>query len=255
MLKFEIIPVIDILNSTVVHAIKGERSKYKKLRSYLFSSINPKNIIKVLNKCFNFTKFYVADLDAILTKRPNTVLLTDITSILESHIILDPGIETENDIKKYMKIKIHKLIFGLETIQNLSLISTGLQMFGKDNIIVSIDMYNGKILSKNEEIKNKKITNIVQEIENLGVKEIILLDLFRIGQKLGGIPKLYNNIKKIFNGHIYVGGGIRDLDDIKLYHKEGFSGVLIGTALYDGTIKISEIKSFISLIDNYLTNR
>ena len=47
MSQFEIIPVIDILNSKVVHAVKGERSKYKRLRSYLFNSSNPKDIIKI----------------------------------------------------------------------------------------------------------------------------------------------------------------------------------------------------------------
>ena len=32
MKKFKIIPVIDILNSEVVHAVKGEREKYKPLK-------------------------------------------------------------------------------------------------------------------------------------------------------------------------------------------------------------------------------
>ncbi len=243
MSNFEIIPVIDILNSKAVHAVKGERSKYKPLKSYLFNSNYPKEIIKILKIKVNFPKFYIADLDAIMNKRPNIELITEISMDLKIKILLDSGIENRGDLKKYINLGIHKLIFGLETILDYNTITAGLQILGKNRIIVSIDMYNGKIISKNEEIKNRGIIKVIQKIEDLGVREIILLDLFRIGQKLGGIPKLYDNIKREFHGKIYVGGGIKDINDIKLYIRREFSGVLIGTALYDGTININELKS------------
>ncbi|GAI69286.1 unnamed protein product, partial [marine sediment metagenome] len=81
-------------------------------------------------------------------------------------------------------------------------------------------------------------------IENLGVEKIILLDLYKVGQKLGGIPQLYQEIRDEFKGNIIVGGGIKDMDDIKLYNRHNFSGVLIGTALHDGTINFDKIRKF-----------
>ncbi|MBY9007568.1 MAG: hypothetical protein KGD63_12510 [Candidatus Lokiarchaeota archaeon] len=244
MPKLEIIPVIDILNSNAVHAMKGERSKYKNLKSDLFNSTNPKIIIEELNKQFNFSKFYIADLDSILNNKPNFDLLKQITSIQGIKIILDPGIEDEEDIKNFLNYNNHRLIFGLETIQDFNIISAGIEILGVEKLIVSIDMYEERIFSKNKKFNKKKVKPFIHKIENLGVQEIILLDLKRVGQKLGGIPKLYNAIKRIFSGKIYVGGGIRDLDDIRLYRRRGFSGVLIGTALYDGTIKIDDIRTF-----------
>ena len=56
MKSFKIIPVIDILNSTAVHAKKGERTKYKPIQSTLFQSSNPVEIIRKIKKnliCMN----------------------------------------------------------------------------------------------------------------------------------------------------------------------------------------------------------
>jgi uncharacterized protein related to proFAR isomerase len=103
-------------------------------------------------------------------------------------------------------------------------------------------MYKGKILSNSKEFKNYPILNVIEKIEMLGVKELILLDLFRVGLKLGGVPKLYLDILQNFNGNIYIGGGIKNLNNILQYKSEGFSGVLIATALYDGTIEIGKLK-------------
>ena len=106
-------------------------------------------------------------------------------------------------------------------------------------------MYNEVIQTNIKEIRNQDIFEIVRKIEDLGVVNIILLDLFKVGQKIGGIPALYLKIREDFNGKILVGGGIKDIQDIKKYKSSNFSGVLIGTALYDGSIKIEELRNFL----------
>ena len=45
-----------------------------------------------------------------------------------------------------------------------------------------------------------------------------------------------------FNGDILVGGGIKNFKDILDYKEKNFSGVLIATALYDGTIDIKKLR-------------
>jgi len=242
MNRFKIIPVIDILNSRAVHAIKGDRENYKPLKSGLFETTDPTNIIKTLNKKYNFNEFYIADLDSILKKKLNIQILKQIGNIENVKIIIDPGIVTPKEIKNFTQINFRALILGLETIKNLKAINKSIEFLGINKVIVSIDMYKGKILSNAKEFKNYPMLNVIEKIEMLGVKTLILLDLFRVGLKLGGVPQLYIDILQNFNGDIYVGGGIKNLNDILQYKDEGFSGVLIATALYDGTIEIEKLK-------------
>jgi len=241
--QFRIIPVVDLLNSIAVHAIKGKRDKYKPLRTPLINSADPLKIIQFLNQSLNFKEFYIADLDSIINRSPNIQLISDILSISSIEVILDPGITSINDINLYSKLRLNNIILGLETINNIEVIRDTLKILGADRVIVSVDMYRGKVISKTKEWNHQRPAKIVTELEKLGIKELILLDLFRVGQKVGGIPQSYLEIKKLFSGNVLVGGGIRDIEDLIALKEENFSGVLIATALYDKSIDIEDLKN------------
>jgi len=242
MNSFRIIPVIDILNSEAVHAIKGERAKYKPLKSKLFNSSDPVEIIEILKEKYNFNEIYLADLDAILRKKPNFDILSKISDIQNLDIILDPGIIKKEDLLNFSDIKINKLILGVETINRFEVIKESLEIFDRTKLIISIDMFKSKILSTIKDLNSITPLELIFKLKNLGVRELILLDLFRVGQKLGGIPPLYLKIRKNFENNILVGGGIRDFNDLVDYKRYNFSGVLIATALYDGSINIKKLK-------------
>ena len=118
---------------------------------------------------------------------------------------------------------------------------------GKSKLVVSIDMYKEKVISNARGLRNKSIIEIIKKIEEIGIKELILLDLFRVGQKIGGIPQQFLEIQGSFKGSIYVGGGIKDYKDIQNFKDHNFAGVLIATALYDGTINIEKVSNFSNL--------
>jgi len=244
MTRFKIIPVIDILNSKAVHAKKGERTKYKPLKSKLIQSSNPVEIIQLFKKKYGFNDFYVADLDSIINKNPNLPILKEILEISDMNIILDPGIVNLEDIYLFSRFNIKNLILGLETLKSITLIDQSLQILDQNKIIISIDMYNGQILSSAKDIKNQNPLKLIKKIESLGIKNIILLDLFRVGQKIGGIPPLYLDLLHNFTGNIFIGGGIKNYRDILDYKEQNFSGILIATALYDGTVDIEKLRYF-----------
>ena len=242
MREFKVIPVLDILKSEIVHAIRGERDKYKPLKSKLFNSSDPVEILKALRTKFQFNEFYIADLDAILNKKPNLQILNQILKISGISIIIDPGIVDSNDVLQYSKLDIKKLIIGLETIRSVDEVINALNLLGKEKLIVSIDMYKEKVITRAKGLRNKAPLEIIRKIQALGINEIILLDLFRVGQKMGGIPPIYLEIQKFFSGNVYVGGGIKDYKDILSYIQQKFAGILIATALYDGSIDIEKVR-------------
>ncbi len=242
MILFKIIPVIDILNSEVVHAVKGKRTEYCPLRSKLFDTTKPYDIITILSEKYGFNDIYIADLDSIVRKKPNISLISRIIEELDVNLILDPGIIDVKDLHLYKQLKLKSLILGLETIKTFKVIENALKIFEQNKIILSIDMYNGKLISNINEIKNKNPLEVIEKIEKLGINNYILLDLHRVGQKKGSNSQLYFDIRQKYDGNFIVGGGIKDLNEIKIFQREKFAGVIIATALYDGSINIEELK-------------
>ncbi len=243
MADFKIIPVLDIMNSEAVHAVRGERAKYLPLQSELVKTSNPVEVIKILKQKFNFSEFYIADLDAIIKKRPNFEILSKILKNLDVKINIDPGIVNKEDILKYSELNINKLILGLESIKNYDVIDNCINTFGQERVIVSIDMFDGKIISNIKELSDQNPIVAINKIKRYNINELILLDLKRVGRKMGGIPRQYLEIRQKFKGNLLVGGGIKDIKDVVMYKNKGFSGVLIATALHDGTIDLEELKS------------
>ncbi|MHA1472685.1 MAG: HisA/HisF-related TIM barrel protein [Promethearchaeota archaeon] len=131
MNNFRIIPVIDILNSQAVHAIRGERENYQGLKSVLVNGSNPVRIASKLKIDYLFSEFYIADLDAILQRKPNIAILSKILAIPGVEIMLDPGIRTKKNIEKYYNFNLKSLILGLETLKDLKVITECLNLFGK----------------------------------------------------------------------------------------------------------------------------
>jgi phosphoribosylformimino-5-aminoimidazole carboxamide ribonucleotide (ProFAR) isomerase len=179
-----------------------------------------------------------------MKKAPNLQLLKKIFNIPSLKVIIDPGIQSTADIEIYSNLKIHKLILGLETISDPKIFTDCIRIFGSERTIVSIDMFNEVIQTKIEKYHNLSLIDIVQNIEAFGIKEIILLDLYKVGQKSGGIPLIYKNIRDSFKGQVIVGGGIKDFKNVSDYYNNNFSGVLIGTALHDGSIPIDKIREY-----------
>ncbi|MFW9825253.1 MAG: HisA/HisF-related TIM barrel protein, partial [Candidatus Thorarchaeota archaeon] len=212
--------------------------------SYLFKTSNPIDVLKTLSFNYKFKNFYIADLDGIINHKPNFQLLSKILQIPGIRVMIDPGITEIKDLLDFIKFDINKLIIGLETVQNWGVIQEALRLLGENRLIISLDMYKEKVISKAESIKNKSLIEIVKILRENGVNNLILLDLYRVGQKIGGIPQQYLKIKDFFNGKVYVGGGIRDFKDLMKYEELRFSGVLLATALYDGTIDIERLRKY-----------
>jgi phosphoribosylformimino-5-aminoimidazole carboxamide ribotide isomerase len=185
-----------------------------------------------------------------MKKQPNFNLLGKIIDHYEFDLIIDPGIISIDDVMKYYSFGIKKLILGLETLKNLNVLIDTIDILGINNLYISLDMFSERVITEIKEFKHQSAINVTKELDKLGIQKIILLDLYRVGQKMGGIPPLYHKIRKLYQGKILVGGGIKNLSDIKMYYTAGFSGVLIGTALYDGSINIQKLRNLINKYDS-----
>ncbi|MCW3997511.1 MAG: HisA/HisF-related TIM barrel protein [Candidatus Bathyarchaeota archaeon] len=238
----KIIPVIDILNGKVVHAKGGIRNEYQPLKTSLFASSNPIDIVIKLEK-MGFKDLYLADLDSIIKKQTNFSLLENIRDSSKIDLMVDAGVTNKDLAIRLFKRNVTKVIVGTETLVSIVFLKDAVEFFGKDKIIVSLDLANGKILNRFNLKGQKRPEAFLETVENLGVSQIIILDLARVGSKKGVNIQLIKKILRNLKLDVYVGGGIRDIEDLIELKQLGVSGSLIGTALYSKTIDIDDLRN------------
>ncbi len=223
---------MDILNGSVVHAVKGERSKYKPIQgSMICDSSDPFEIISSVKP----HELYIADLDHIQDIGDNFEIIKKISG--KTKTMVDIGVKNMEDVQKCAQIA-DTVIIGTETAYFDVIEKAAIQF--PDRIIVSIDMKNGYVLTKDMTMEDRP-EDIIKRLNNIEINEIILLDLGKVGTGAGIDENFLNDIADLSRHNILVGGGIKNLGDIETLRRLGINGALAATALHNGNIPISFI--------------
>jgi len=231
---FRIIFVLDILNGTAVHAVRGERSKYKPVTgSSICGSSSPLELISALAP----GEVYIADLDRLQRQGDNFELIEKISG--KTRTMADIGAENMNDVEKCAKIS-DTVILGTETASFDLIEKAAVRFPGRIN--VSIDMKGGKVLTKdrNMDVKPAELVKLLNDHE---IRDIIVLELTRVGTCDGIDVDFLKEITAVSSHNVIVGGGIKDMDDIEALKQIGISGALVATAVHCGKIPADLIRT------------
>ncbi len=237
----KVIPVIDILNGKVVHAFKGQRKEYRPLQSSLISSVDPLTVAKAF-KDFGFTDLYVADLDAIVDCSTQFYGLEQIFKETNLKLTVDAGITNIERAQKLIDSGVSKLVVGTETLQSLEFVSQAVDQFGRDRVVVSLDLRGERVLVNLGFETQIDPMFLLQRFRDMGVSEVIVLDLTRVGSGEGVNVPFLKKVMQEIGVKVYAGGGVRDIADLEELSNIGVSGVLIATALHSGKISVTDLK-------------
>jgi phosphoribosylformimino-5-aminoimidazole carboxamide ribotide isomerase len=237
----KIIPVIDILNGRVVHAVRGKRKEYHPLQSILTKSTTPEEVAKAF-KDLGFTELYVADLDAIIDCSISFQPIGNIAEKTGIKLMVDAGITNIERAQKLLNNGVSKLIIGTETLQSKKFVEQAVDIFGTDRIVVSLDLKDDKILVKIGFDGCLNPICLLQDFKRIGVSQVVVLDLARVGSNEGVNIDFLKEVIAGVDVDVYVGGGVRDINDLVELRNLGVSGVLIATALHTGKIIIAQLK-------------
>ena len=112
---------------------------------------------------------------------------------------------------------------------------------GSEKIVVGVDTKNFKVATNGWiESSDVDALDFAKTLEKSGVKYIIFTDISKDGT-LSGINAIQT--KKLIdntNINIIASGGVKTIDDLKEADSIGCEGIIIGKALYVGTIDLKK---------------
>ena len=226
-----------------MHGVKGERNKYTPIQSILTSSTIPLDVATAFKDQFSIKELYIADLDAIMFQKSAFSYLEEIIRQTDLGIMLDAGIDYTTSAQELLKRGVAKVIIGTETLQSINNLQEILSVISPKNLIVSLDLKLGKILTKERELKSMAPINAVRRFEDLGIQELIILELTKVGSETGVMTEILRDILQTTSLSVITGGGAKTIKDLKVLQNAGVSGVLIATALHKGTITPQDLTS------------
>ena len=243
MLKpMDIVPVLDLLNGIVVRGVAGRRSEYLPLRSNLTTSVQPLDVARALRDVFDFSRFYVADLDAIVHHHPNWQTYRQLIAD-GFQLLVDAGI---HDVAGTLSVRDCGVqpIIGLESCPGPQVLSDIISA-NRGEITFSLDLLAGwPLLPSDSQDWSHDPHEIVGQSVACGVTRLIVLDLADVGTSTGGRTEaLCRTLLAEFPDlKLTCGGGVRGLEDLRRIQRMGADSVLVASALHDGHLSAVELR-------------
>jgi phosphoribosylformimino-5-aminoimidazole carboxamide ribotide isomerase len=239
----DVVPVLDLLNGQVVHAIAGQRADYRPIKSRLVPSAMPLDVAEALHGHFGFATFYVADLDAIAGAQPAFPIYKALQTC-GYRICVDAGLRDASGVKALADSGITRIIAGLETLAGPRDLAQICHAIG-DQTVFSLDLRSGRPVQRSAGWKTQA-WDVLEQAINAGVRAVLLLDLACVGMRSGtGTEELCSRLHRTYpNVEIIAGGGIRNADDLRRLEMLGVGTALMATALHDGSLSPFDLDPF-----------
>jgi len=236
-MDFRLIFVMDLLDGVVVHAKRGERDKYEPIHRFssIVTSSDPVRVIEALKP----KEVYIADLNRLMNTGNNRPILEDLrTRNRDLRIMLDYGVKGMEDLKEAVVAEMaDKFVLGTETI-SIELLEEASK--SSSDIIVSVDLFNGEVLTSDTRMKIDPL-QLIKELNKFPVRDVIVLELNRVGTKSGIDLEFLARAVALSEHDILCGGGVRNCDDVYKMAEIGVKGALVATAVHDGGIPVFQL--------------
>jgi len=235
-----VVGVIDLKGATAVHAVRGERERYRPVSSAIGGDDGDAlALARGFRAALGLDELYVADLDAIVGGGENSASIGALAR--EARVMVDAGVSEPERARALLDLGAHRVVVGTETLTGTDALDRLLAELGA--IVLSVDLRDGRALSRDPRLAGLPALDAVARLHRAGLREVIVLDLARVGSGMGPDVGLIAELHAAFPGlELLAGGGVRDAGDLRALADAGAAGALVATALHRGVIGPRELR-------------
>ena len=236
-----IIPAIDIINGQCVRLSEGDFSRQKTYSS------SPVDVAQHF-EAHGITHLHLVDLDGARARKPiNLAVLENIASKTNLHIDFGGGIQSDESIEMAFNAGAKQITAGSIAVREPEIVQNWLKKFGPECIIVGADFKDNTIsINAWAEQSELTLTNFLGQYLTSGAKNFVCTDVSKDGMLQGPATKTYQELaEKYPTANIIASGGVTTFQDVADLAAANVFGVIIGKALYEGTIQLSELKPYL----------
>jgi len=236
-----VVPVIDLKAGTAVHAVRGERERYRPVRSVIAGNDgDPLSLARAFRSQLGLDELYVADLDAIRGEGEHGSSIRALAH--EVRVMVDAGVTEPERAQALLDLGVHRVVVGTETLTGPDALDRLLAELPEGAVVLSADLRDGRALSPSAQLADLPALDAVARLHRAGLREVTVLDLARVGSGAGPDVALIAELHAAFPDlELLAGGGVRGVDDLRALGDAGAAGALVATALHRGVIGQREL--------------
>jgi len=232
-----IIPAVDIKGGKCVRLEQGFMD-----RETIFSDYPEEMALQWERK--GAKRLHLVDLDGAVQGIPfNKKVIRNVVDRVSIPVQLGGGIRDLDTIEGYINLGIDQIIIGTVAYKDPDLVETACRRY-PGRIIVGIDSKDRYVSVEGwTEPTNIIAIDLAKRFEDMRINSIIYTDIKRDGMKRGPNIDAIREFATAINAPVIAAGGIssiKDIENMAELEEDGLSGIIVGRALYDGSIRLEQ---------------
>ncbi|HZY77919.1 MAG TPA: 1-(5-phosphoribosyl)-5-[(5-phosphoribosylamino)methylideneamino]imidazole-4-carboxamide isomerase [Cyclobacteriaceae bacterium] len=236
----KIIAAIDIMDGKCVRLTQGNFGSVKVYDE------DPVDMAKKFEDA-DLENIHIVDLDGAQQGAVvNWQTVEDIRANTALRIDFGGGVKTTEDVEALLDLNIDRINVGSVAVREPEKFVGWIDRFGSDNFILSTDVKGNEIKVNGwQEQTGITIFDIIKQYEPTGIKHVTCTDISADGTLAGPNFALYKKLLNRFPGMKFTAsGGVSSMEDLENLKYIGVYGVIIGKAIYEGKIPLSQLAAF-----------
>ncbi len=187
-------------------------------------------------------RLHLVDLDGAIQGKPvHLEVITSIVRELDIPVQVGGGIRDLATADTWLNAGVDRVVIGTAAVSNPDMVNEVCQKHGSERVVVSVDAKDGLVALRGwRETSSVAVLELANQMADLGVVRLLYTDIARDGALTG--PDLATNARLAEETGLAVqaSGGVASVEHIKELLPTGVEGVIVGMALYTGTVNLAE---------------
>ncbi|MBL7005357.1 MAG: 1-(5-phosphoribosyl)-5-[(5-phosphoribosylamino)methylideneamino]imidazole-4-carboxamide isomerase [Gammaproteobacteria bacterium] len=195
-------------------------------------------------------RLHLVDLDGAFEGKPmNAGVVAAISKKFpDLPIQIGGGIRTVETVEEYLAAGVSYVIIGTQAVRNPPFVTELCAKF-PGHVIVGIDAKDGMVAVEGwAEASTTAAEDLAKKFEDQGVSAIVYTDISRDGMMQGVNVDATAHLAKSISIPVIASGGVTNINDIiniNAVKESGIEGVIIGRAIYEGTLTLKEASDYL----------
>jgi phosphoribosylformimino-5-aminoimidazole carboxamide ribotide isomerase len=185
-------------------------------------------------------RLHVIDLDAARDEGSNREVVKDVCRNVAIPVQLGGGLRTFDAIERALDDGAARAILGTAAALDPRFVSDAVRRFG-DRIVVALDVRDGRVMTHGWREDGPSLEDAVGALEDANAPRFLVTSIVRDGTMDGPDLDLYGRMHQLTERPVIASGGVRVADDVWALREIGVEGVVIGKAMYSGTLRMEEV--------------
>ena len=230
----QLYPAIDIKGGQCVRLTQG---LFDQAKVY---AADPAEVAK-LWKSQGATWLHLVDLDGALAGRSvNEDVIRRIVREVDLPVELGGGIRTE-EAERMLSLGVRRVIIGTKAAKEPEFMKKLVDRFGPEAIVAGVDAKNGQVAVEGwETLSSRTALSLCLTMKEMGIRHIVYTDISRDGTLTGPNVEATRELTEKTGLDVIASGGVSSMEDLRRLSEAGIKGSIIGKALYEKKIRLSE---------------